>query len=79
MNIKGKHLELCRFISGNKGIKTKDAVAAGFELSMIVSLRNKGVISHPVDNLYLPTEIESRVYLKSHRYSKDLNAGVSHP
>jgi hypothetical protein len=61
MNIKGKHLNLCRFIKDNIGIETKKAVDAGFELSMIESLRSKGIISHPVKNLYLPIETANRI------------------
>ena len=61
MNIKGKHLELCRFIKANRGINTQKAVDAGFEASMIESLRRKGIIPHPVDNLYITTETEERI------------------
>ncbi len=61
MNIKGKHLKLCRFIQANRGTATRKAVENGFEESMIVSLRKKGVISHPVDNLYLPLEVENKI------------------
>lgn len=61
MNIKGKHLKLCRFIKNNRGVETQKAVDAGFELSMITSLRSKGIISHPVNNLYLPTETQNRI------------------
>jgi hypothetical protein len=61
MNIKGKHLTLCRFIKANRGIETIKAVEAGFELSMIESLRRKNIISHPVDNLYIPTETVKRI------------------
>jgi hypothetical protein len=61
MNIKGKHLKLCRFIKGNRGIATQKAVDAGFELSMINSLRSKGILAHPVDKLYLPKETENRI------------------
>jgi hypothetical protein len=61
MNIKGKHLKLCRLIKANFGIETKKVVDAGFELSMIESLRSKGIVSYPIDKLYLPLEIANRV------------------
>jgi len=61
MNIKGKHLKLCRFIQKNRGVATSKAIEEGFEESMIVSLRTKGVIAHPVDKLYLPSETERKI------------------
>ena len=75
MNIKGKHLALCRFIQKNRGIATSEAVKAGFELTMINSLRRKGVLSHPVDKLYLPKETENRISVRRLKTFKDSITG----
>ena len=59
MNIKGKHLKLCRYIKANRGVEIEQAVRDGFELSMINSLiYNKPTIATHEGKLYLPTETE---------------------
>ena len=45
MNIKGKHLKLCRYVRDNYAVNESQAIAQGFEASMINSLINKGVLA----------------------------------
>ena len=66
MNIKGKHLELCRFIRCRRGVGIAEAIFNGFELSMINSLcynkdQNKQIIAITDGKLYLPTETQKRI------------------
>lgn len=63
MNIKGKHLKLCRYIQANRGIKISEAINQGFEKSMIDSLLRKGIISTNMFKLYLPIETQSKIGL----------------
>ena len=62
MNIKGKHLKLVRLVKSNHGVLESEVVKQGFELSMIESLRNKGVIAgiNPDSRLYIPLEIQNQ-------------------
>ena len=66
MNIKGKHLLLCRFIRDNYAVTIGEAQAQGFEFSMINSLaynkdESKQVISIHDYRLYLPSETQARI------------------
>ena len=66
MNIKGKHLKLCRFIKGNRGVSIAEAIFNGFELNMINSLcynkdHKKQIIAITDGKLYLPTETQKRI------------------
>ena len=63
MNIKGKHLKLARFVRANHHVTEDEAVEAGFELSMIESLSNKGVLAglNRDNRLYVTVETQNKI------------------
>ena len=63
MNIKGKHLKLARFVRDNYAVTEGEAVEAGFELSMIKSLSNKGVLAglNRNNRLYVTVETQNKI------------------
>ncbi|NRA77112.1 MAG: hypothetical protein HRU18_02795 [Pseudoalteromonas sp.] len=68
MNIKGKHLQLIRYLRDRRGLLIADAVNAGFELNMINSLcYNKQVLAITDGKLYIPTETANRTNLYIHK------------
>lgn len=72
MNIKGKHLALCRLIQCNYWITEEELLKQGFEQSMIVSLKSKSIIlnsnfnkvtglGNGKVNIRLPVKIQSKI------------------
>lgn len=83
MNIKGKHLELCRLIQCNYWITREEILKQGFEQSMLDSLINKKIIliSHFNQafklgnrqiNFRLPVNIQNQIGLPSKKIKKIL-------
>lgn len=63
MNIKGKHLKLCRYVRDNYGVEVEQVIAQGFEASMITSLQNKGILaaSNEHGRLYATKETQNKI------------------